>query len=599
MRIPKPANEWRWFLRELRPFAGLQVLSTVILLGSTLLSLVDPLLIKWLIDSGMQRRSWPVVLVAVAAFCAAYLLRMLLVVWGAMVSTRMLERLMLGVRLRLVRRLHRMDASFLDRQPVGELVRRLEQDVEQVGQVGSNLLPVLFRIIVATSVTVGIMVFLDWRLTLIVLPFMPVFMGLRMFFRARLESTSLASRETAGERSSFLNDMLASLIQVQLLGAEQFFRRRYARVNVESVRTGVARRRTEMAYFAASFSALTVVTGAVLLAGAWQVLQGHLTIGGYIAFYSYLTRLFDPLALAVETYASLKRAGASLQRIAELEEADPVVRDAPLARSIEAKDVAGVGCLDVRFAYEGGQPVLRGVSLHVEKGERLALVGRSGSGKSTLAKLLVRLYDGDSGHVRLGDADMRTIRLRSLRRAVSLVPASPVLFRGTLRENVLLGKRGILAEDLERFAEIACFNSVVAKFQNGWDHVISPGGTGLSDGERQRLGLLRALVRNAGVLVLDEATGALDPVIEAAVLARLHEHARDKTVILITHRPAAARWADRILLMQDGRLHIVGHDDEISNDSVIDGAAMYVPQGEPALVRGESGGPRLAGMKAV
>ena len=169
--------------------------------------------------------------------------------------------------------------------------------------------------------------------------------------------------------------------------------------------------------------------------------------------------------------------------------------DAPLARSIEAKDVAGVGCLDVRFAYEGGQPVLRGVSLHVEKGERLALVGRSGSGKSTLAKLLVRLYDGDSGHVRLGDADMRTIRLRSLRRAVSLVPASPVLFRGTLRENVLLGKRGILAEDLERFAEIACFNSVVAKFQNGWDHVISPGGTGLSDGERQRLGLLRALVR--------------------------------------------------------------------------------------------------------
>ena len=326
MRIPKPANEWRWFLRELRSFAGLQALSTVILLGSTLLSLVDPLLIKWLIDSGMQRRSWPVVLVAGGG------------VLRRLSSPDAPGRLGCDGQHTDAGAPHarRPAAAGAPVTPDGcELSgpatgrgarRRLEQDVEQVGQVGSNLLPVLFRIIVATSVTVGIMVFLDWRLTLIVLPFMPVFMGLRMFFRTRLESTSLASRETAGERSSFLNDMLASLIQVQLLGAEQFFRRRYARVNVESVRTGVARRRTEMAYFAASFSALTVVTGAVLLAGAWQVLQGHLTIGGYIAFYSYLTRLFDPLALAVETYASLKRAGASLQRIAELEEADPVCR---------------------------------------------------------------------------------------------------------------------------------------------------------------------------------------------------------------------------------------------------------------------------------
>lgn len=569
-------TEWRWFAGQLRPFARLQAASTACLIGSTLLSLADPLIVKWLIDSGLQRQDWSVVLIAVAGFFGVYVGRMLLVIGGNLTSQRLLERLMLRLRLRLVRRVQSMDAHFFDRFPVGELVRRLEQDVEQVGQVGTSLVPTLVRIVISAVVTLGIMLALDWKLTLVVVPLVPLFLALRAFFRTRLERASEAARGATGERSSFLTDMLAAVIQVQLLGAERFFRRRYGGLTTDAVRAGIGRRRMELGYFAGSFGVLTLATCAVLLAGAWEVMRGALTLGGFIAFYSYLTRLFDPLGAAVETHSALKRAGASIRRLVELEALPRALCDAPLSAGTRVSAADRIACRDVSFAYRGDVPVLRGVSLSLAPGERVALVGRSGSGKSTFAKLLVRLYDPDGGAVTVGESDARSVPLEELRRAVSLVPASPLLFRGTLRENALLGVRGVGDRDLDRYAAVACFDSVVAKFPGGWDHVVGSGGTGLSDGEKQRLGLLRSLVRDRAVLILDEATGALDPIVEGEVLARVREHARDKAVLLITHRPAAACWAERILVLEDGGLRDVGRPQEFAVHAAAVGEELYL-----------------------
>ncbi|HEX2059224.1 MAG TPA: ABC transporter ATP-binding protein, partial [Thermoanaerobaculia bacterium] len=312
---------------------------------------------------------------------------------------------------------------------------------------------------------------------------------------------------------------------------------------------------TEIRYAAWAFALITGTTALVLLAGAWEYMQGRLTIGSYIAFYTYLLRLFDPVSAAIATYVRLKRAGGSISRLTELEEHQPAVRDDDGATIVPAL-VNEVAFRNVGFGYDESRPVLRGIDVTVRRGEKVALMGQSGSGKSTIAKLLVRMYDAREGEVAVDGNDVRRIRVRALRRIASLVPSTPTLFAGTIRENVLLGQRGIDEQQLDELAKIACFDSVVARFPERWDHVLGTAGSGLSEGERQRLGLLRALVRHRDVLILDEATGALDARTESELLTRLRSYTDDRLVLVITHRPSPAEWADRVLLLQDGKVKV-------------------------------------------
>lgn len=550
--IYRGGSEAKWFLSELRPLLGKQLLGAFYMLASTLLSLVDPLIIKWLIDVGLKEEAWGSILMAVGVFCVAFLARSAFVVLGNMTSEEVLQKLMLRLRLRLLKHVTRLDASFYDRFGAGDLIRRLEQDIDQVGQVGTVMLPTLLRILVSASVTLAIMFFLDWRLTLAAIPFAAIFLLFKRRFRGQLARASEITREAVGQRTSFLHDCLNSSVQVQVLGAEGFFRRKYARYAAGGTRATIDRRRVEMSYFASSFAVLTLATGVVLLLGAYQVLAGALTLGGFIAFYSYLTRLFDPLGAAIDTHARLKRAGASIRRISELESIEPEVESIAGAPKLAAEPVERIACRDVSFGYAEGQPVLDKVGFTLSRGERLAVVGRSGSGKSTLAKLLVRMYDPITGTISVDGDNLRSLDLTSVRAHTSLVFPKPVLFRGSIRENVLLGYTAASEKDLDVCARVACFDSVIAKFPRRWDHVLGPSGAGLSDGEKQRLGLVRALVRNREILILDESTGALDPLIEGRVLTRLREHTRDKAVLMITHRLSAACWADRILVLRNG-----------------------------------------------
>ena len=498
---------------------------------------------------------------AVAALCGVFLVRMLLLHLGTLSSARVLQRVVLGLRLRLLRRLQALDAAFFDRNRPGDLVHRLEQDAELFGQVAAEVIPTLVRILVGLGVTLAIMVSLDWRLTLVVVPFIPALLWLRSRFRVLLERASESTRSAAGARASFLSESLHANVQIQLLGAERFFLRRYAGLAVQTTRANLSQRKTELVYLAASLSVVVLATAAVLLAGAYELMHGYLSLGGYVAFYSYLMRLLDPLGSAVETHAQLKRAGGSIRRLAELERFEPAVRDRPGARAVDGARVREVDLRGVAFGYGGERPLLREVDVRLRRGDTLALVGQSGSGKSTLARLLVRLYDPVEGGVYLDGADLRELRLRDVRDAASYVPQAPVLFPGTIRENVLLGAR-VPDEALERLARVACFDGVLEKFPGRWDQVLGTGGAGLSDGEKQRLGLVRALARDRPILVLDEATGALDPVTEAEVLDRLKSHVADKAVLLITHRPATACWAERIVVLRGGRLDDADHPDD-------------------------------------
>ncbi len=557
MSAPAYTSDWRWLAHELRPLRRLQLAAAGCLLAATILSLVDPLIVRWLLDSGLGGRRWHAIEGAVGVFLLVFLGRSAVLSAGIWLAARASDRLTLRLRQRLLRRLLRLDAAFHEQRAAGDLRQQVEQDVEQIGQVGADLLPNSLRMVFGVALTFGVMVFLDWRLSLLALPFVPALLRLTARFRGRLEAAADAVRSGVAGRVDALDETLRGAVQIRLLGAERFFLARYRRRAAEVSRSTLEQRRLELGFHAAFFAAVTLATAGMLGAGAYELMHGRLTLGSYIAFYTYLTRLFAPLGAAVETNAKLQRAGGSIRRIAALEQLAPAAR-APAGRQSTAPtapaEAASFGCGGVRFGYGGGRPILRGVDLRVRRGEKVALVGESGGGKTTLTKLLAGLYEPQVGAVHLGGSDVRRLRPRSLRERISLVAPDTVLFAGSLRDNALLGRRGVGAEELGRLARATCFDRVVEGFEGGWDHVLGGSGKGLSDGERQRLGLLRALLHGGEVLILDESTGALDLATETEVLDGLRECATHQAVILVTHRLTAAAWADRTLALEDGEL---------------------------------------------
>lgn len=547
--------QWQWIQRTLRQFRGSQILSTTYLLMASILSMTDPLIVRWIIDRGVHQKRILPLLMALALMLVIFVARIAFLYGGNMISAAVLQRMCFAMRLRLFQKLQFLSPYFHASHPAGDLLARLEQDVEFVGAVAVDLFPALVRIGLTTAVVLCVMITMNWALTCLVVPFVPLFFLLRNYFRSRLEGVANSSRQSIGQRCNFLNEWLAGILQVQLLRAGHVFKRKYGRVAADAILTAMAQKRMEMLYTIATQCVLVLVTIAVLGAGSLSVLKGSLTIGGYIAFYSYLMRLFDPLSAATETYGRVKRAGASIVRIMEIERCSLELIDVNYSVNGDGIRLSReVAFQNVGFGYPGQPRVLEGASFTVLRGMKLALIGRSGSGKSTIAKLLVRFYDPCTGQIRFDATDSAKVPHDEVRAQVSLVPQAPILFAGSIRDNVTLGRPSIGSSELEQFARLACFDTVLDKFPDRWEHLLGPAGAGLSDGERQRLGLLRVLLQERPVLVLDEATSALDPAIEQELLKRLDPYVRDKSVIFISHRLSAAYWADRIILLQNGRI---------------------------------------------
>jgi ABC-type multidrug transport system fused ATPase/permease subunit len=547
-------DDWRWIHKKLAPFVSLQTMCTAYLLGASVIGLADPLVIRWIIDRGLRQTRWTPILLALALLLGLFAIRSVLLFIGNMMSASILLRWTFNIRLYLFEKLQSLDAHFYSSHPVGDLVLRMEQDVDFIGSVSVDLFPALIRISLTTIILLGIMIYMDWRLTCLVVPFVPLFVLLRSHFRSVLERVSDIARHSIGERCNLLNEWLAGILQVQLLDAGTTFKRRYGKGSVEAIRTTLGQRRVEMSYTVTTQAILALVTASVLAAGSLEVLKGILTIGGYVAFYSYLIRLFDPLSAAIETYARVKRASGSIRRIRELESACPLVHEIAEPEDLALHVPNEIRCLNVQFAYPHQSDTLHSVNLRIMRGEKLALIGRSGSGKSTISKLLIRMYDPAAGQIFLDGRNISQLRLEDLRSCISLVAQTPLLFSGSIRENVLLGKPTATIEELTELSHLTCFDSVIAKFPEKWEHRLGPGGGGLSDGEKQRLAILRAILQQKPILILDEATSALDPAVEAELLKRLDAYSREKILLMITHRPSAACWTNKIIVLNNGNI---------------------------------------------
>jgi ATP-binding cassette subfamily B protein len=567
-------HEWRWLWRQILPYIHYEIGSLVLVLLANAVSLTSPLLMKWLIDKILPQHAWRELLIVTALFFGVSIGGNALRSAGSLIAARGVMQCAYQLRRRLLGQLVGLPAAFYSKHPVGDLVQRAESDVSLVADLGSDLLPSVVNMVVQTSMTIAIMIALDWRLTIIALPLAPLFEYLRHRYRTILRKSSEDVREASGVQSNLLNELLTGMTQIQLLGAERRMARGYARLNLRSQRARWRQRKNELMF---SFTAMTVVAlGSALILGygGARVMNGQLTAGSLVAFYSYIGGIFAPLSMATELYARLNRVRASVRRLLEIENAPNEIRDRPDATPLierprlivctgatfrydrangpEAGSGAGGAGSDV--ATEIDTPALDRADFDAHAGERVAIVGASGCGKSSLLKLLPRLYDVDDGRIEIDGRDVRSLQLRTLREAISFVPQEPILFQGSLRENLRHGCPTASAEDLDRVIRIACLTDVVNRLPEGLKTKLGPMGAGLSGGEKQRVAIARAILQDRPIVILDEATSALDARTERRLLARLKSWCRDRIVIVVSHRLAASKWADRVVVFDAGRV---------------------------------------------
>jgi ABC-type bacteriocin/lantibiotic exporter with double-glycine peptidase domain len=555
-----------WFVQQLKPLWKEHLLSVSLIVISSLMFLLDPLLLKWLIDHVLPKRDLRLLLLAAAGFFAIYILRLGCNAVARVVSFRTVQELVFRVRLSLVEKMNHLSAEYHDQTPVGEKLFRVEQEVDQVAELGGNLVPYALQIAFNSLFVLVAMCVLNLRLTCVVLPLMPAFFVFRKYFESRLRNAASVAQQESSQESSFLQEHLASIVQVQLLHQEGLQTRTFLERALRRVKATNDRAWVEILFATCYMGIIAVGTITIVGYGGYQVFLGALTIGGLVAFYSYLARLFDPLYAAVEIYSRFNRLNTSVRRILEVLLMSPGVQESKDAVALMAPR-GFVELKGVCFAYGDGLPVLDELNLKISAGEKVALVGISGSGKSTIAKLIARLYDVKQGVVTVDGVDVRRVLLGSLRTAVCYLMQDAVLFDRTLEENLLLGNTSATRKELWRAIQIAHLEDVVQKLPRGWDTPLGPRGNLLSGGERQRVALARAALQRPSILLLDESTSGLDSPTERAIFENLCQQFSRQTIIFISHRISALRWVDRIIVLEQGRITEQGTHEELMHSA--------------------------------
>ena len=551
------------------------------------LAVATPLLAGRAVDAIIKGRSYAEVLTIALVIAAIAVVEAGVGLLSRWLSASIGEGLILDLRRVVFEHVQRMPIAFFTRTRTGALVSRLNNDVIGAQRAFSDTLSGVVGNIVALALTLAAMLALSWQITLLALLLLPVFVLPARRFGRRLASLELEAANHNSVMSTQMTERFsapgATLVKLFAMPTREVdeFVARATRVRDIGVRTAMVQVLFVAALTLVSALALALVYGL----GGWFALQGTLEAGEVVALALLLTRLYAPLTGLASARVEVMSALVSFERVFEVLDLEPLIRERPDPADVPPGPVS-VELEDVHFAYpsadkvslasleevatldtRGGVEVIHGVSLRAEPGQIVALVGSSGAGKSTLAQLLARLYDVDSGAVRLGGVDVRDLSFEAIRRTLGMVTQDGHLFHDTVRANLLLARPGANDEELWAALTRSRLADLVRSLPDGLDTVVGERGYRLSGGERQRLTIARLLLAQPRVVVLDEATAHLDSTSEAAVQAALNEALDGRTAIVIAHRLSTIHQADQILVVEEGRIVERGrHDDLLALD---------------------------------
>jgi ABC-type multidrug transport system fused ATPase/permease subunit len=543
-----------WLIQEIRPLLRWHLASFLCITAGSLLALLSPLLLKWLIDGIIPQRRIGLLLIAVALIFFGHQGRVALTSLGSYLMLSASQKMGLTLRVRLLNHLDTLSADYYEQTPVGTVMYPLKEPIEEISHFGSDLLPAILRMLLTTAFTLAAMSGLSPALTLTVVPLIPVFLVTRQYFRKKLATDADAAQNDSLAWSNFLEEHLSSGISIQLLGQEKRQEKSAFRLLARSLRSQQRLYRTATEFTVWSSLAIVLAMSAVIGYGGKNVLEGTLSIGSLVAFYGFVTQLFDPLSGASELYARAQKTFASIRQVQAAFALRPSVTTPAGAVMFSNQDTAEIEFADVEFGYPRNKELLHVPSLRILPGEQIAIAGENGAGKSTLVRLIARLYDPISGEVRLGGEDIRNIHLKSLRQHICYLPRDPVLFEGTIASNLQFVRSAASEREIEDAIRMVGLCDLVGSLPDGLRQRIGPDGCQLSGGERQRLALARALLREPRVLILDEATSCLDPGAESSILQELRRSLSLTTFIVVSHRSSTFKSFGRVLVLSGGRI---------------------------------------------
>ena len=536
---------------------------------STLVSLAGPVLVRFGIDHGIKDRNGTTLNVVVGLYVAVVIVGYVVGRLQYVAINRAGEGFLRDLRLLVFRRLQRQSMAFFDREKAGVLVSRMTADIESMSElIQFGLLQFVSSFLLLLMSTV-LLFAMSWELALVAFAVFPFIVVASIRFQRLSNQAYLEVRERVGNNLSTLQEGITGVRVIQAYGQEAAYSAKFRTTNRALFGSHMRSVRVSTWYFGLVEFAGIAATGAIIGIGGWLVHRDEVTLGTVTAFILLLANLFDPVQQLSQLYNTVQSSTAALNKLFAIIDAVPDVNEVDSPTPLPRR-----GAIDVRevtFAYQGAErPALESVTMSVADGERLALVGPTGAGKSTLAKLMARLYDptrsstsGLTGVVRFGGVDLREASLKELRERIVVVPQEGFCFSGSIRDNVRIARADATDAEVEdALASIGALERF-EQFPEGLDTDVRERGSRLSAGERQLVALARAALVDPAVLVLDEATSNLDPGTEAEVEAALERLMRGRTVVVVAHRLSTVRRADRIAVVDHGRLAELGTHDEL------------------------------------
>lgn len=490
---------------------------------------------------------------------ACLLLFAITLLWGLFVyNQRYLvasagQKVVFSLRRKLFAHLQRLSLGFHRQQRVGDLILRATGDTNMMRELLVDATMTLSTEFLVLFAMVGVMLFMDWQLTMISLAVLPL-LGLAVFrISTELRTAVRRQRKKEGRMAALMGEMLQAIAVIQVFSREAHEEERFGGSNRSSLRRGLRTVHLEANLERVAEMLIALGTGAVLWFGVRRVLSGILTPGDLLVFTSYLSAMYRPLRRIAHVSSRLSKANICAERVFAILRVDDRIRVRAGARP--APRFRGrVHFKHVGFAYRQGTPVLRDISLRVLPGQTVAVVGPNGAGKSTLCALLPRLYNPSSGRITIDGEKISHFTLESVREQIGMVLQQPLLFAGTIRENIAYGKPDATEEEIVAAARVADAHDGICALPDGYDTVIGERGETLSGGQRQKVAIARAMIKDPSVLILDEPTAALDATSAAQLNATLARLAERKTTFRVSHRLSEVCHADLIIVLQDGRM---------------------------------------------
>jgi ATP-binding cassette subfamily B protein len=551
----------------LRPYTSWVVLALILTLGASLLGPLRPYLIQKAIDNyivlgdldGLERIILFLVLALVGegvlAFAKNYLTQ-----WIG-------QHAIYDLRTKVFRHIQNQSLSFFDKTPIGRLITRTTSDVEALSDVLSSGLVVilgdLFRLIFITY----FMFTLNVTLAIVTLAVMPLMVWVTFWFRRNAREMYRETRKQVARINSFIQEHVTGMRIVQLFNREREEMARFRDINDDNRQAWIQ----TIFYFAIFWPAVQIIAdvalGAIIWFGGLQAMAGTLTLGVVIAFIQYARQFFDPIRNLSNQYNTLQRAMAGAERIFDLLDDDASIPETDMP--VELERVEGtIEFKDVWFAYEDGEDgepnwVLKDISFSAEPGQTVALVGATGAGKSTIMNVLLRFYEIQRGEILVDGVDIRRLRLRDLRRHLGMILQDVFLFSGSIEKNLTLNDDSITEEQMKKAARLVEADRFIEQLPDGYQHDVKERGASLSQGQRQLLSFVRALVYDPEVLVLDEATSSVDTETEELIQNALERLMEGRTTLAIAHRLSTIQDADQILVMHKGEIRERGTHQEL------------------------------------